>query len=658
MKRLPGILLFIIAAIFFVAAFANSQEGGIKARVSSSAAVSDNVISDKEEGDNLNLSFEEKHQDKDYIILLKENEVNLKKDYTYTTRFHLIIKILQEGGKSMGELPLPYNREKENLIKIEAVAVTPDGKKQSFTHEQDFALYEDQIYSDARVKILTMPGVNIGTIIELKVLKETKGQVIPNSYWDWFYLEDDNPTKRFKAKYVFPKSAGIRYKGFNVTYKPEIEENKKTITYKWNLEDVYKEPKDKDFQALPTIENIKNVVEFSSLKSWKEVSDWMFEAVNKNLKITPEIEEVAKQIFEGKKSVKEKVRAAIEYLRDNVRYVSTSFGDNTYEPHPTDEVFENKYADCKDISLLLMAMLKTAGIDSNLVLTNDETEITDPRHDLPMLDPFNHANVFVDDPEGDKYYVDVLLTGYDLGEFWNSYQGAYTFIITADGGRFDRFPIFDEKKAYSVENTAIAIKEDGSAIVELEIVKNLDASDDFKQEYKLKNDKEKEAFIQTHIGKIVSGGELITQEINGLEDRYGKIRTHIKMKKEDAYPTTSDLIIIDVKGFERKKHFTQKERKDPIFERVNSFQEKTIKYKFPENFQVLHLPENLELDTGIFKFTRSYSLKGNEITIKEASRKKRMTLGANKYPQVKKFYDELPAKSYQRIVLQRPKVLQ
>ncbi len=651
-------IVIIIATIFSVATFANSQEAEIKSGVFLSETVLDDRIKDKEKGNKLNLSFEEKHKDKDYIVLLKETEVILKKDYTYKTRDHLIVKILQEGGKSLGEMPFYYDRVKDNIIKIEAFSVTPDGEKHPFTSEQDFALYEDQEYSDARVKILTMPEVNIGTVIDLKVLKETKGQVIPNSFCEVVYLETNEPIKRFNVKYVFPKSAGIRYKEFNVTRKPEIEENKKTITYKWNIEDVYDEPKDEDFQALPTIENIKNVAEFSSLKSWAEVSDWIFELANKNLKITPEIEEVTKEIFKGKKSTKEKVRAAIEYLRDNFRYVSTSFGANTHEPHPTDEVFANKYADCKDISLLLMAMLRTADIDSNLVVTNDETEITDPRHDLPMVNPFNHAIVFVDDPDGDNYYVDVLLKGYDIGEFWNICQGAYTFIVTSDGGRFDRFPIFDEKKAYSVENTSVTIKEDGSAIIDKETVKNLDDSDDFKQAYKLKNNKEKESFIQTYLGKMVSGGELLAKEINGLEDRYGKIRTHIKMKREDAYPILSDLIIIDVDGLKRSKYFNKKERKDPIFERVNSLEEKTRIYKFPENFQVLHLPENLELDTGIFKFTRSYSLKGNEITIKEARRKKRMMLGADKYQQVKKFYDELPAKSKQRIVLQRPKALQ
>jgi len=185
----------------------------------------------------------------------------------------------------------------------------------------------------------------------------------------------------------------------------------------------------------------------------------------------------------------------------------------------------------------------------------------------------------------------------------------------------------------------------------------LDYSVWFRQEYKSRDNKEKESFIQTELVSFASGGELLAQEISGLEDRYGKISIHTKMKKDDEYPIISDLIIIDEAGFERGFDFTEKERKDPIFERVNSLNEETRIYKFPENFQVLHLPENIELDTGIYKFTRSFRLKENEITIKEVGREKRMLLGVDKYQQVKKFYDALPAKSKQRIVLQRTKEL-
>ena len=623
-------ITILIIAILFLSISAYSQEGGSP-----------------------ELSFEEMHQDKDYIFLLDESEVVLNDDFTYTTREHQIIKVLKEEGKDWGEISYFYNRARENIISIETFTVTPDGKKHHFTKEQEFPVYEEQAYSDARIKVFTLPEVNIGSVIEIKTVKETKSQVIPESYWEERYFKSNVPIKKWKAKYVFPNSAGIRYKEFNVTRKPAIEEDEKTITYQWDIDDVYDDPDDYEYQALPSMENIENAIQFSSLKSWKEVSDWMIGAVNKNLKLTPKIEKVAVDIFEGKTTLKDKVRAAVEYLRDNFRYVSMSFGDNTFEPHSTEEVFANKYGDCKDISLLLKALLKVGGIEADMVLSNEETEISDPKYDLPTLDIFNHAFLYVYDSQGGGFYVDPLLKGYDVGEFSYNYQGAYTFIINDEGGKLDRFPIFGEKETYNENNLIITINEDGSAITEIDSTWDLDESVWLRLGYKTMDNKEKEEFVQTFVAQYVSGGELLSKEINGLNDRYGDFSLNLKMKRFDDYPVISGLIIIDLSGFERDEDFTKKERKDPIFQRGNTLDEETTIYMFPDEFEVLHLPENVSQDVGFFNFSRELSRDGNKITIKEVTRNKRMTIDADQYQKVKKFFDELPTETSQRIVLKR-----
>ena len=92
---------------------------------------------------------------------------------------------------------------------------------------------------------------------------------------------------------------------------------------------------------------------------------------------------MAQKAIAGKVALKDKARAILEYIQDNFRYVSMSLGPYSLEPHPTDQVFKNKYGDCKDLSLLCVAMLKVAGIDAHIALFRDEFSITDPRHDHP-----------------------------------------------------------------------------------------------------------------------------------------------------------------------------------------------------------------------------------------------------------------------------------
>jgi len=66
----------------------------------------------------------------------------------------------------------------------------------------------------------------------------------------------------------------------------------------------------------------------------------------------------------------EKIRAIYEYVSQEIRYVSLSFGVTRYAPHPAGTVLANQYGDCKDKHTLLAAMLGAAGIEAWPVLAN------------------------------------------------------------------------------------------------------------------------------------------------------------------------------------------------------------------------------------------------------------------------------------------------
>ena len=55
---------------------------------------------------------------------------------------------------------------------------------------------------------------------------------------------------------------------------------------------------------------------------------------------------------------------ALQFVQNKIRYVSLSFGSNAYHPHHPDEVLQNRYGDCKDKSLLLLSLLRAAGIQA------------------------------------------------------------------------------------------------------------------------------------------------------------------------------------------------------------------------------------------------------------------------------------------------------
>ena len=601
-------------------------------------------------------SFEEKHKDKSLIFILYDVAVELKENWSYTIKVHKKIKILKEDAKDMGEIPLAYTKGKEKVVNIKAFTITPDGKRHRYSKIQDFKTYEGYaMYSDSMLKIITLPEVNIGSILEHEATVVSKSLPIKNAFWRAFNFTSSSPIKELNYTVTLPKKFDIQYMEFNLEYKPKITENRSTITYAWHIEDMDDYRETEDYLPPPDLDSVRNCVEFSSIKSWSDISDWYWALIKKNLKITPKIEEATKKVLNGHVSTKDKVRAILEYIQENFRYVSMSFGDHTLEPHPTNQVFRNKYGDCKDLSLLCMAMLKLAGVKSYIALFNDEFSITDPQYDPPIPSLFNHVLLLVEDPEEGDFYIDPLLDGYDISQYPLYYQNAYTFIITEDGGRFGRFPIFDEKRDYSEIKGIIAIWRDGSALIATTSNWELDFSIKWRKTINEMDDEKKKRFFQMLDAQSARGGEMLVHTFEGLGKKYGPIRSYAKMNIPDLYPITDDMMIINIAGYERGDSFLEEERKNPIFYPGNYLKEDKVKYRIPDGFRISHIPEDLDLDIGFFSFKREYKRKGNEITVAETTRYKRKELPKEDYNKVKAFYDNLPAETNQRIVLKKIK---
>ncbi|MFH1397758.1 MAG: DUF3857 domain-containing protein [Candidatus Omnitrophota bacterium] len=601
-------------------------------------------------------SFTEKHQDKNSIFLEYGETIKVNEDWSYRREEYKKLKILKEEARAMGEIPIPYDKEKDKIIELSAYTITPDGKRHGFTKTNDISPYESYpIYSNAMVKMVTMPEVNVGSVIEYKVVIESKGSQIKNAFWKELYFMPNVPTKLFKIALILPKKLAIQYKEFNLKYKPKITQNHTTITYTWEIPDAYDERKAEDYVPPPRVEDVIEGVEFSSIESWKDISNWYYALVQKNLKITPDIEAAVQKAIAGKVALKDKVRSILEYIQDNFRYVSMSLGPYSLEPHPTDEVFKNKYGDCKDLSLLSVAMLKVAGIESNVALFRDEYSITDPKHDLPMPTLFDHVIVLVKDEKGGSFYVDPQLKGYDIGEYPLYYQNAYTLVITEDGGKLDRLPMFTEKRTYTKKEINNVINSDGSALSEVTSLWPLDSSIETREKFKGLDNTQKEDLYQRLNAMLSAGGEMLERRYENFDSRYGRLKSYIKVRQRDAYLISDGMIILDIAGYQREIEFTKDRRESPIFYPGDGCDEIITTYRIPKGFQVLSIPQGFEKDIGFFNVKREYKRDKDKITIREVIKHKRFEIPKEKYPRVKDFFDKLPSQTQQRIVLKKTK---
>lgn len=628
---------------------------------SSSNKMEQSLAAQEEPAEEKELSFEEQHTDQSAIGLVNDYSIELKDDWSFVTKSYFKIKILKEDARdTFGEIPVNYREGIDEITELDIYTITPDGKKHPYSKVQDFKQYPEYAeYSDLRVRVFTMQEVNVGSIIVINKTIRSKGKTIPMSYWAEDFFSYSKPTVESNIVYRFPKSLNIRYKEFNLAEdrKPLITEDDQAVTYTWHIKNSYRKPSNEDLIPPPRIEDVKDAIEFSSFTSWDDINRWFYQACEDSTVMNAQIKEAAKNIFKDKQSLEDKVRACLEYIQDNFRYVSMSFGEHSFKPHRTDEIFANKYGDCKDLSLLCKTLLSLAGIESRLALFRDEGSISDPKDDLPIPNEFDHVIVLVKNPQGKDFYVDPQLKNYNLGEYPLWYQLAYTFVIDKDKGTFDRLPEFSQAMNSRRKTQEIYMNPDDMDTYVINVTWNLDESIQWKQIFQAATDQEKEEFEQGLFAQLAPEGEILEHRIEGLEDRYGTLKAVTKFKDRSQFLVVNDMIIVEFYGNDRSSSFTEKERRYPIFYPGASEDENMVTYHLPKGFFVEYLPPNLEFDNGFWKWERIFKTEGDKVILTEREVYRRAEIPVDQYPRIKKFYDEMPRKTHQIMLFKKEKPL-
>jgi transglutaminase-like putative cysteine protease len=110
------------------------------------------------------------------------------------------------------------------------------------------------------------------------------------------------------------------------------------------------------------------------------------------------------QLIQGKNADEEKIKSIYYWVQDNIRYIAFEEGYSGYVPQTVQEVFKNKFGDCKGMANLLTEMLKIAGFDAHFAWIGTR-EIPYDRNEIQSMCVDNHA-ICVLYHKGKPYFLD------------------------------------------------------------------------------------------------------------------------------------------------------------------------------------------------------------------------------------------------------------
>jgi hypothetical protein len=91
------------------------------------------------------------------------------------------------------------------------------------------------------------------------------------------------------------------------------------------------------------------------------VADWARALLESQLRPSAEIAQLAARF---KADPAGAAAAATRFVQDEVRYLGVEMGPNSHQPHPPEQVLRQRFGDCKDKALLLVAIFRELGIEA------------------------------------------------------------------------------------------------------------------------------------------------------------------------------------------------------------------------------------------------------------------------------------------------------
>ena len=595
-------------------------------------------------------------EDEAAIYLLVDEEIEIKPDNTSVSTIHVIEKVLQERGKGLAEVEMGYDSTYERVELEYARTITKDGKVIYAGGEsiRDIGRYLNfPLYSNSRAFIVSMPSVEVGSFIEYKV-KIYSSKLINEDDFSFVYrLREGYPTFKAEFDLVTPSNRDINFKFLNKEYadgislEPKVAERKGKKIYSWRFDEIESIIPE---YSMPNAPYINPAILISSFSSWDEIYKWWKSLYEDKLKLNQEVKDFVGELTKDATTDYDKAKVLYEFVARDIRYVAIEYGESGHEPHYANEVFMNRYGDCKDQAVLLVAMLKHAGLKGYPLLIS--TRSTYPMHkDFPAV-IFNHA-IGVVEIGGRLIFMDPTAETTAFGYVPLSDQDRLVLVFTDDTWLIAKIPtIEDNQLTYKMD---IVINEDESAAITRGVSTQGFYSSAYRWYLKHTHPAVIKEEIQQKMMKISSLSELIDYQVSDVSSFDTVPALTYRFKTEKFLNPARDLRIVPILDHVHLDYalISKEDRKYPIdFDGVYSTVA-NIKITLPKNLEVKYLPRSTTLENPWFELEVSYREDSDSVNFNQVFRVKERFVERKDYEDFKEHLKRALFSLREEIVLEK-----
>jgi hypothetical protein len=460
------------------------------------------------------------------VVLLQDILLTVQPDGKAIERDRMVVKILRPQGRREATPEVGFSKD-QKLLSFHVWSIGPDGRHYAMKDSEYVEAGASEygiLYADERVKMASPPGADSGAVIAWETT-----QKFPS------YLSEDNwqfqnnvPTVETSFEIDLPPGwhqypVWFRHEAVPPTqiapnhFRWEID-NLKGI----DLSQVQLHPAWVALAGRMSVHfSVNPIPEGDAL--WEKIGVWYQGLAAPESEGGNDISAEARSVA-GDGEFMARLSKVADFMQQQIRYVGIEIGIGTLQPHSAEEVFRNRYGDCKDKATLMISMLSAVGIRATWVAVDHRRGVVDPGtpsifgdHVITAIEiPAGYDNprlqAVVTTRTGRRYLIFDPTNPYvPIGEIPENEQGSYGLLVAGADSQVIQLPMLKPETDTTDRTAKFTLSPDGTLTGEVIVVHSGASSWNLRENLSMASEKDQrknlERALQRSLSNFTLGAE-------------------------------------------------------------------------------------------------------------------------------------------------------
>ena len=605
------------------------------------------------------------------VVLLEEVTYTVAADGQAVEHLRKVVKILRPNGRDEGMVSVNFDKDTK-IVSMHVWSIAPDGHEYAVKDDEmrEFGFGNGNLFVDDKVKAANPPGRDPGGIVAYEYEQKIRPYL---TEYTWFF-QDDLP--HVQQSFTLQLPPGFTFGTVWAHHAPVQAADLENQRSRWALKDtptvdmarVPMHPSAASLEGRMTVHYAGPGLPLATDGTWSSIGEWYDRLSHDRLAATPDIAAKATELTAGKSDFYDKAEAIGEYVQKDVRYFDVEVGIGGFQPHFANDIFHNKYGDCKDKATLVSAMLSTVGIHAALMMVDHRRGVVDP--DAPSIVGLDHMITAIEIPKdyqsdklrsvvtartGKRYLIfDPTWEKTPFGQLEHNLQGGYGLLMEGHDSQVIALPVLKPGLNTISRSAHFQLSAEGDLTGTVTERRFGDISETSREVYATADEKKQQAYMDEALKADFTAFSVKDVKLENVHSLNKDLSTTFTVDAEHFGKNMGTLLMIRPRVLGSEELYADhKKREVPIDLKETMVANDEYEIDLPPGYAVDEMPDPVSIDLGFAAYASSTQVKGNSLHYTRTYTVREVTVPAEKYGEVQKLAGVIAADEQGKAILKK-----